>query len=95
LQHLLDAQSMGISSNMVGTRQRVLVERHAKKDSRELAGRTECNRWINFSGPDSLLQRFVDVVVTEARPHSLRGALADAPAAILGRSPGLRAAARA
>jgi tRNA-2-methylthio-N6-dimethylallyladenosine synthase len=95
LQKLLDAQSMAISRNIVGTRQRVLVERRAKKDSRELAGRTECNRWVNFSGPDSLLQRFVDVVVTEARPHSLRGALADAPAATLGRSPGLRAAARA
>jgi tRNA-2-methylthio-N6-dimethylallyladenosine synthase len=95
LQHLLDAQSMGISNDMVGTRQRVLVERHAKKDSRELAGRTECNRWVNFSGPGSLLQRFVDVVVTEARPHSLRGTLAEAPPATHGRSPDPRVAARA
>jgi len=53
----------------------VLVERHAKKDCHELAGRTECNRWVNFSGPATLLQRFVDVVITEARPHSLRGRL--------------------
>jgi tRNA-2-methylthio-N6-dimethylallyladenosine synthase len=95
LQKLLDAQSLAISGTLVGTRQRVLVERHARKDSRELAGRTECNRWVNFSGPDSLLQQFVAVVVTEARPHSLRGRLADAPVATLGRSPGLRAAARA
>ena len=80
---------------MVGTRQLVLVERHAKKDSRELAGRTECNRWVNFSGPDSLLQRFVEVLVTEARPHSLRGTLVDAPPAVLSRSPGLPAAVRA
>ncbi|MDE2220320.1 MAG: TRAM domain-containing protein, partial [Gammaproteobacteria bacterium] len=95
LQQLLDAQSLAISTSMVGTRQRVLVERHAKKDSRELAGRTECNRWVNFSGPASLLQRFADVVVSEARPHSLRGRLAEAPAAVPGRSPGLRAAPRA
>ena len=48
---------------------------------RELAGRTECNRWVNFSGPASLLQRFVDVRITEARPHSLRGRLHAATAA--------------
>jgi len=75
LQAQLDAQSLQISRSLVGTVQRVLVERHAKKDSRELAGRTECNRWVNFSGPADLLQRFVDVCVTEARPHSLRGRL--------------------
>src|SRR5712671_5400417 len=75
LQAQLDAQSLQFSRALVGTVQRVLVERHAKKDSRELAGRTECNRWVNFGGPVSLLQRFVDVVITEARPHSLRGRL--------------------
>ena len=73
LQALLDAQSLAFSRALVGTVRRVLVERHAKKDARELAGRTECNRWVNFSGPDTLQQRFVDVTVTEARPHSLRG----------------------
>jgi len=83
LQAQLDAQSLAISRALVGTVQRVLVERHAKKDSRELAGRTECNRWVNFSGPASLLQRFVDVVITEARPHSLRGRL-QAQAAVVG-----------
>ncbi len=75
LQAQLDAQSLQISRSLVGTVQRVLVERPAKKDATELAGRTECNRWVNFSGPATLLQRFVDVAVTEARPHSLRGRL--------------------
>jgi tRNA-2-methylthio-N6-dimethylallyladenosine synthase len=75
LQALLDAQSLSISQAMVGSVQRVLVQRHARRDARELAGRTENNRVINFEGPDSLLQRFVDVRVTEARPHSLRGRL--------------------
>jgi tRNA-2-methylthio-N6-dimethylallyladenosine synthase len=78
LQAQLDAQSLEISRSLVGSVRRVLVERHAKKDSRELAGRTECNRWVNFSGPENLLQRFVEVCITEARPHSLRGRLQSA-----------------
>jgi tRNA-2-methylthio-N6-dimethylallyladenosine synthase len=78
LQALLDAQALRISETMVGSVQRVLVERGAKKGHGELAGRTENNRWVNFAGPSSLLQRFVDVAVTEARPHSLRGRLAGA-----------------
>src|ERR1700757_210993 len=81
LQAQLDAQHRAINERMVGTVQRVLVERPAKKDVRELAGRTENNRWVNFAGPAGLMDRFVDVVVTEARPHSLRGRLAAAAAA--------------
>jgi tRNA-2-methylthio-N6-dimethylallyladenosine synthase len=81
LQAQLDAQHRAINEKMVGTVQRVLVERPAKKDSRELAGRTENNRWVNFAGPAGLIDRFVDVVVTEARPHSLRGRLVAAAAA--------------
>ena len=88
------AQSLDISRALVGSVQRVLVERHAKKDASELAGRTECNRWINFSGPARLLQRFVDVRVTEARPHSLRGRL-HATAVSTDAFPGEFAAARA
>ena len=81
LQAQLDAQHRAINERMVGTVQRVLVERPAKKDARELAGRTENNRWVNFAGPSGLIDRFVDVVVTEARPHSLRGRLVTAAAA--------------
>ena len=80
LQVQLDTQHRAINERMVGTVQRVLVERPAKKDARELAGRTENNRWVNFAGPPGLIDRFVDVVVTEARPHSLRGRLAAAAA---------------
>jgi len=75
LQAQIEDQSRAISAAMVGTVQRVLVERHAKKDERELAGRTENNRWVNFAGPSSLIGRFAEVLVTEARPHSLRGRL--------------------
>jgi tRNA-2-methylthio-N6-dimethylallyladenosine synthase len=85
LQAQLEAQAHAISAAMVGTRQRVLIERPAKRNARELAGRTANNRWVNFAGPASLIDRFADVEVTAALAHSLRGRLADpAPLAACG-----------
>jgi tRNA-2-methylthio-N6-dimethylallyladenosine synthase len=78
LQALVERQSARFSSTMVGSRQRVLVERPAKKDARQLAGRTSNNRWVNFDGPAGLIDRYADVVITEALANSLRGRLADA-----------------
>ena len=75
LQAQLDAQARAISERMIGTVQRVLVERPSVKDGRELAGRTENNRWINFAGPPELIGRFAQVAVTAALAHSLRGRL--------------------
>jgi tRNA-2-methylthio-N6-dimethylallyladenosine synthase len=77
LQQRIDAQSLAISRGMVGSVQRVLVDRHAKRDARQVAGRTENNRWVNFDGPPGLIGRFVDIVITEAMPNSLRGRLAE------------------
>jgi len=73
LQVQLQAQGFAISERMVGTRQRVLVERHSKKDAHQLAGRTENNRWVNFDGPPHLIGQMVDVTIAEALPNSLRG----------------------
>jgi tRNA-2-methylthio-N6-dimethylallyladenosine synthase len=78
LQAQLDAQSRAISRAMVGSVQRVLVERPSRRDARQLAGRTENNRWVNFDGGARLINRFVDVEVTEAMNNSLRGRLAGA-----------------
>jgi tRNA-2-methylthio-N6-dimethylallyladenosine synthase len=58
---------------MVGTTQRILVEGGSKKDPRQLAGRTENNRVVNFDGEARLVGEFVDVVITEALSNSLRG----------------------
>ena len=77
LQAQLESQAQAISAGMVGTVQRVLIERAAKKNARELAGRTANNRWVNFAGPAELIGRFVDVTVTQALAHSLRGRLTD------------------
>jgi tRNA-2-methylthio-N6-dimethylallyladenosine synthase len=75
VQERLNTQARALSQGMVGGRQRVLVERPAKRNPLELAGRTDNNRWVNFDGPPRLLNRFTDVVITEARPNSLRGRL--------------------
>ena len=45
------------------------------RDARQLAGRTSSNRWVNFDGPPGLIDRYVDVLITEAMPNSLRGRL--------------------
>jgi tRNA-2-methylthio-N6-dimethylallyladenosine synthase len=66
---------------MVGSVQRVLVERPSRRDERQMAGRTENNRWVNFHGDTRLANRFVDVEITEAMNNSLRGRLASAEAA--------------
>ena len=75
LQALLNSNAQAISQSMVGSIQRVLVERPSKKVATEVAGRTENNRWVNFQAPAQVIGGFVDVVVTEALPNSLRGRL--------------------
>ena len=76
LQARINQQALEISQAMVGTTQRVLVERISKKADSQLAGRTENNRWVNFDADASLIGEFVDVLITEALPNSLRGRLA-------------------
>jgi len=75
LQATINSQAQAISQAMVGTVQRVLVERPSVKDAREMAGKTENNRWVNFQADPRVIGRFVDVLVTEALPNSLRGRL--------------------
>ncbi len=75
LQARIEAQSQSISQAMVGTRQRVLVDGPSRKNARELSARTANNRVVNFAGPEALVGHFVDLEITQALPHSLRGRL--------------------
>ncbi len=75
LQARINAQAQAISEAMVGTVQRVLVERPSVKNPRELAGKTENNRWVNFQADADRVGHFVDVLITQALPNSLRGRL--------------------
>jgi len=81
LQARINQQAFEISQAMVGTTQRVLVEKTSKKDVRQVAGKTENMRWVNLDADPSCIGQFVDVVITEALPNSLRGRLANNQAA--------------
>jgi tRNA-2-methylthio-N6-dimethylallyladenosine synthase len=73
LQARIEAQARAIGDARVGSVQRVLVEGPSKKDPAELMGRTECNRIVNFRGAPRLVGQMVDLHITAALPHSLRG----------------------
>ncbi len=73
LQAAINGSAARISAAMVGTTQRILVEGRSKKDAAELMGRTENNRIVNFAAGLELVGRMIDVRITQALPHSLRG----------------------
>ena len=76
LQATIEQNVRRISASREGTVQRILVEGPSRKDPRELMGRTECNRIVNFDGgPHSarLVGQMIEVRITQALPHSLRG----------------------
>jgi tRNA-2-methylthio-N6-dimethylallyladenosine synthase len=73
LQKRIEELAQSVSEAMVGSVQRVLVEGLSRKDDQELAGRTDNNRVVNFVGNARLVHSFVDLKITAALPHSLRG----------------------
>ncbi|MDC7705206.1 tRNA (N6-isopentenyl adenosine(37)-C2)-methylthiotransferase MiaB [Vogesella indigofera] len=75
LNEVIEAEGFRINQGMLGSVQRVLVQNISKKDPSMLAGRTANNRVVNFVGQPRLINQLVDVVITEANPHSLGGEL--------------------
>lgn len=73
LQAVLDDSVRAISASRLGSRQRILVEGTARKDTTELMGRTECNRVVILKGQPRLIGQMVDVRITETSQRSLRG----------------------
>jgi len=78
LQQRLTEMTQAISESMVGSVQSVLVEGKSKKNPLHLTGRTENNRVVNFAAHPRLIGQFVDVMITEALPNSLRGRIVEA-----------------
>ena len=78
LQAKIDANELAISSAMIGGTQRVLVEGVSQRNALEVYGRTDNNRVVNFAGAASLSGSFVNVTITAASAHTLRGELASA-----------------
>jgi len=77
LKNRLNDMTMSVSIGMINTVQRVLVEGVSKKNPLQVTGRTENNRVVNFTGHPRLAGQFIDVVITEALPNSLRARLVD------------------
>jgi tRNA-2-methylthio-N6-dimethylallyladenosine synthase len=80
LQARIRAFGAEFAQKLVGSDRRVLIEKPARKGDGMLAGKTECNRWVNFPllggiAPEALIGRFATVRITEALPNSLRGRL--------------------
>jgi tRNA-2-methylthio-N6-dimethylallyladenosine synthase len=73
LQAAINAHAKKISQAMVGSVQRVLVEKPSTRDPGELTGRTENMRFVNFPGSARLIGQFIEVEITEAMSNSLRG----------------------
>jgi tRNA-2-methylthio-N6-dimethylallyladenosine synthase len=73
LQAVVEANARRIGESRVGTVQQILAEGPSRKDPDELMGRTDCNRIVNFRGPSRLVGQMVEVTITAAYPHSLRG----------------------
>mgnify|MGYP006175724261 CR=1 FL=1 len=72
LQSRIKANTLKISKEMIGTDQTILVEKLSKKMNKQISGRTENNRWVNFDGPSSLIGQFIKLRITEALSNSLR-----------------------
>ena len=77
LQEKVEQQAGAISRSMVGTTQRILVEGQSRKHADELCGRTDNNRMVNFPGHPEKIGRFMDVQITSALSHSLRGKMVE------------------
>ena len=73
LQTAINDNIASISASRVGTVQRILVEGSSKRDGSERMGRTECNRVVNFAGPERLTGQMIDVRITGTRSFTLRG----------------------
>jgi len=77
LQALILEQANAISQSMLHTEQSVLVDGFSKKDPKQLMGRTENNRIVNFSGSPELIGQMVTTTITEVLSNSLRGTVSE------------------
>ncbi|MDO4637157.1 MAG: tRNA (N6-isopentenyl adenosine(37)-C2)-methylthiotransferase MiaB [Lautropia sp.] len=77
LQAVIQQSALATSQCMIGSRQRVLVEGPSRKNPHELSGRCPNGRMVNFPGPPTLIGQMVEVHISSARSHSLRGELTD------------------
>ncbi len=74
LQAINEELGKNISTQMLCTIQRVLIESTSWKNANELAGKTDNNRIVDLVGAESLIHSFVNVRITDvSNPKRLRG----------------------
>ncbi len=81
LQALQRDIQLRIHQSLVGRTLEVLVEGPSRRDGAEWAGRSRCNRVINFAAAAMSAGRIERLEVVAARPNSLRGRLSETPRA--------------
>ena len=73
LQKLISEQSKAYSQKMLGTTQKVLVEGFSVKTPKELYGRSDNNKIVNFPAAKNMIGKFTNVLITEIRTNTLYG----------------------
>ncbi len=74
LQAINEVQGDAISRAMLGSVQRVLIDGASRKDVNLLAGKTDNNRVVDIAGEPHLINRFVNVIITDvSNPRRLVG----------------------
>ena len=75
VQKLLRKNSEKYLSQLVDTKQEILVEGISKKNSNELFGRTFTNKIVHFEASDHLIGKCIQILITKANRSSLDGRL--------------------
>ena len=73
LQELIREQSKTYSQKMLGTTQKVLIEGFSVKTPKELYGRSDNNKIVNFPSAKNMIGKFTNVMITEIRTNTLYG----------------------
>ncbi len=73
LQHHLMLNTQMISEAMVDTTQMIIVTGASRRNPNKLAGRTENNRVVNFTGGAELIGKMIPVKITQSMTYSLSG----------------------
>ena len=75
LQMLQDQHTLEKNTDMESSKQELLVEGKSKNSENDLMGRTSSWRIVNFKGELEFIGKLVDVKISKAYLHSLRGKL--------------------
>jgi tRNA-2-methylthio-N6-dimethylallyladenosine synthase len=77
LEQLQESLQHGVYGDYVGRKISVLAEKESARSSEDMTGHSTCHKVVNFRARQTQPGEIVDVVISEAKPYSLYGALAN------------------